>query len=296
VSEPAILNRPRPTEATPGTPPGPDAIGRCALSALREELELHPKPGLVSPGDRGAHPDMDAETFRRSLGALDGFFGEAARAGASGASFDVLRTLGMAGEQRMLAATGGVNTHRGAIFGLGLLAAAAGRLWAAGRPLAGRALSVEVSARWGMALLQELTPSLESHGSAVARRHGAGGAREEAAAGFPHVFDVALPALDGSLRRGSGRRAAAVQCLMELVAVLPDTNLLWRGGAEGLAFAQRSARRFLGAGGVHRPGWEGLAAEMHRDFTLRRLSPGGSADLLAAALLVHDLRRGAMAR
>jgi triphosphoribosyl-dephospho-CoA synthase len=261
------------------------------MAALHEELELHPKPGLVSPADSGAHADMDAGTFRRSIESLGGVFDAAALAGASGAPFGVLRALGVEAEARMLAATGGVNTHRGAIFGLGLVAAAAGRLWATGRSPSGRAVGLEVSARWGEAL-RALAPVGASHGAVVARRHGAGGARLEAAGGFPHLFDVALPALERSLRRGAGRRAAAVQCLLSLVATLPDTNLLWRGGGAGLAFAQRAARRFLVRGGVHRPGWRAEVVAMHHDFTHRRLSPGGSADLLSAALLVHQLRRG----
>jgi triphosphoribosyl-dephospho-CoA synthase len=274
----------------------PAGIGRLAVAALREELELHPKPGLVSPVDRGAHLDMDARTFHRSIGALEGFFGEAAGAGGCGAPFGELRALGVEAEERMLAATGGVNTHRGAIFNLGLISAAAGRLSADGRSLAGRAVGLEVSVRWGLALRQELPPSPASHGSAVAGRHGAGGAREEAATGFPHLFDVALPALEGCLKDGGGRRVASVQCLLSLIATLPDTNLLWRGGADGLAFAQRSARGWLDRGGVEGRGWEEALVTLHRRFTIRRLSPGGSADLLAAALLVHDLRSRAARR
>jgi triphosphoribosyl-dephospho-CoA synthase len=272
--------------------PGPGAIGRLAIAALREELELHPKPGLVSPADRGAHRDMDAGTFRQSIGALEGFFGDAAAAGGFGVRFGALRALGIAAEERMLASTGGINTHRGAIFSLGLISAAAGRLSAEGRSLAGRAIGLEISARWGCALRQELPPNPASHGSAVARRHGMTGAREEAAAGFAHLFEVALPALEASLLAGVGRRGAALQCLLSLIAALPDSNLLWRGGAGGLAFAQRSARRWLDRGGVERRGWEDELARLHRQFTVRRLSPGGSADLLAAALLVHDLRIG----
>jgi triphosphoribosyl-dephospho-CoA synthase len=91
------------------------------------------------------------------------------------------------------------------------------------------------------------------------------------------------------LARGLPRRAAAVQCLLALVAVLPDTNLLWRGGEAGLAFAQAGAAAFLAGGGVEREGWEAEALVLHRAFVERRLSPGGSADLLAAALLVHGL-------
>jgi triphosphoribosyl-dephospho-CoA synthase len=276
----------------PSAPLLPAAIGAAAVKALRDELALHPKPGLVSPVDPGAHPDMDARTFVRAIDALPAFFEAAAEAGAAKVPFTALRTLGVAAEARMLAATSGINTHRGAIFGLGLLAAAAGRLGASERTVRGAALGREVSARWGASLRAELSPDPCSHGGAVALRHGVGGARLEAANGFPHLFRVALPALQGALRRGASRRAAAAQCLLSLIATLPDTNLLWRGGAGGLAWARRSAASFLDAGGVFRAGWEAELVILHQEFTRRRLSPGGSADLLAAALLVDDLGGG----
>ncbi len=278
--------------ATVGAPrvgPGPERIGACAVAALREELETAPKPGLVSLADPGAHGDMDAATFGASLGALRGYFPAVARAGAAGAPFPALRALGLAAEEAMLAATGGVNTHRGAIFALGLLAAAAGRLAADGAPLDPAALRETVRRSFGRSIRRDLPVASMSHGSAVARRHGVGGARVEAAAGFPHLFDVALPALVGALRRGASRRAAAVEALLATIAALPDTNLLWRGGPAGLAWARAAARDLLRAGGVHRAGWEADVRVLHHAFVARRLSPGGSADLLAAALFVDRL-------
>ena len=106
-------------------------IGRAAVRALYTELALSPKPGLVSPLDSGAHDDMDMTTFMRSLFALRGYFCAIAAAGAAGADFTDLQALGMRAERRMLEATRGINTHRGAIFSLGLLAGAAG--WLQGR-------------------------------------------------------------------------------------------------------------------------------------------------------------------
>jgi triphosphoribosyl-dephospho-CoA synthase len=262
------------------------------MAALHEELALPGKPGLVSPGDAGAHSDMDAGTFFRSLLALRGSFARLARAGAEGEPFAVLRDLAVTAEARMLRATGGVNTHRGALFSLGLLAAAAGREAAAGRP-PGDALGAAVQRHFGAAL-RELPAAPESHGSRAVRLHGVAGARGEALAGFPHLFGVALPVLRSSLARGAGRRRAALQALNALVAELPDTNLLHRGGAGGLAFARRAARGFLDAGGVFAPGWPLRARAVHSAFVERGLSPGGSADLLAAALFVERLReRGA---
>jgi triphosphoribosyl-dephospho-CoA synthase len=102
--------------------------------------------------------------------------------------------------------------------------------------------------------VRRLAPAPGSHGAAVRAAHALPGAREEAALGFPHVLEVGLPALEASLRRGASRNAARVQAPFALVARLPDTNLLHRGGADGLAFARRAAAAFLLAGGVHRPG------------------------------------------
>ena len=83
--------------------------------------------------------------------------------------------------------------------------------------------------------------------------------------------------------RASGD-AARVQCCFALVAALGDTNLLHRGGPDGLAYAQRAARAFLDRGGVGAPRWRDDALRIHRAFVERRLSPGGSADLLAMTL------------
>jgi triphosphoribosyl-dephospho-CoA synthase len=292
----AISSRRRPGRDMTAPAPAPlehlaRAVDRAALAALHEELTTSPKPGLVTPADRGAHADMDAATFVASLAALRGLFAGAARLGAAGARAGELRQLGIEAEARMLLATGGVNTHRGAIFTLGLLAAAAGRLAAQGRALAPDALQAVIRDGLGPDLVAGL-PRTSSHGQAVGARHGAGGARGEAAAGLPHLFGVALPAFEACLARGAPRRAAAVECLLALVAVLPDTNLLWRGGEAGLAFARAGAAAFLARGGVQRPGWEAEAETLHRSFVARRLSPGGSADLLAATLFVHRLSAG----
>ncbi|ALC15174.1 2'-(5''-triphosphoribosyl)-3'-dephospho-coenzyme A synthase [Desulfuromonas soudanensis] len=271
--------------------PSPRSIGLAALQSLHQELSAYPKPGLVSPVDSGSHSDMDAATFFRSLFSLRGYFREIALAGMGNAPFAALKELGIAAEERMLKATRGVNTHRGAIFNLGLLAAAAGHLRNADLSLQNEALAVVVRERWGEAIRLHGTrlPRI-SHGSQVAANHGVGGALLEASSGFPHVFKVGLPALQKSLHQGADPNSAAVQCLFALMEVLPDTNLLYRGGEQGLTFAQESARAFLAAGGVHRPGWQLHAGAIHREFVALNLSPGGSADLLAATLFVYRLQ------
>ncbi len=258
-------------------------IAELAAEALLLELETWPKPGLVSHVDSGSHADMDAGTFRAGAAALRPFYARLASAGASGAGMARLRAIGIEAERAMLAATGGVNTHRGAIFALGLLCAAAGASTGCSH------LGDYVRRRWGPAILQGPIP-LHSHGTAALLRFGAGGARAQAAAGFPHVFHVGLPALRlGRALARADEPAARVQAFFALLAAVEDTNLLHRGGSEGLAHARETARRFLAEGGVGQSGWRDRAAASHRDFVARRLSPGGCADLLACTLFLDRM-------
>nr|WP_286313519.1 triphosphoribosyl-dephospho-CoA synthase [Burkholderia pseudomallei] len=118
-----------------------------------------------------------------------------------------------------------------------------------------------------------------------------GGARAEAAGGFARVYAVGVPALrDGARRARGDAEAARVHACFALIAALDDdTNLLHRGGRDGVDFAQRTAREFLAAGGVGACDWRARAAAAHRAFVARRLSPGGAADLLAMSLFVAAL-------
>ncbi len=270
-----------------------DAIGDGAARCLLRELETWPKPGLVSHVDTGSHDDMDADTFRRSASAIRPHFQQLADAAGRGCGMGRLRVIGMEAEAAMLAATSGVNTHRGAIFGLGLLCAAAGAK-AGGLVDPVLPLGAIVARLWGGSIADGPV-LLHSHGSAARRRFGAGGARAEAALGFPSVYQIGLPAL----RRGAhavpdDAEAARVEACFALIASLEDTNLLHRGGIDGLRFARRTTRYFIDAGGVRRPDWRARAQAVHESFVGRRLSPGGAADLLAMTLFV-DAQEGAYA-
>ena len=273
-------------QSLPGRALDAEQLGHLASLCLKREVGTYPKPGLVSHVDNGAHRDMDADLLCRSADTLTPFFCDLAAAGAEGAGMNRLRAIGVAAERAMLAATCGVNTHRGAIFGLGLLCAAAGYRNTVGiRKSLGRL----VSERWGEDILSGPV-SLRSHGAVAGRRYGAGGARAEAAHGFPSVYDLALPALHAAHKLAPhDEEAVRIQTCMTLIAYVNDTNLLHRGGSEGLRFAQASASGFLAAGGVGSPGWRERAADIHHAFVARNLSPGGSADLLAMALFVDRL-------
>ena len=261
----------------------PQLLGRAATLALYDELALAPKPGLVTLVDNGSHADMDAATFVRSLFALRSYFPRIAALGRDGADFGALERSGIAAEARMLAATGGVNTHRGAIFLLGLLCASAGAAVQAGQPLQPLAVRAMLQQRWGAALAARAERAPTLPGGLVARRLGLRGASQEAAAGFPVLFETAVPALAAARARGLAPHLARLDTLFHVMAVLDDSNLALRGGMEGLQHAQAAARGFLAAGGAAQADALQVAAAIGRDFVARRLSPGGAADTVAAA-------------
>jgi triphosphoribosyl-dephospho-CoA synthase len=259
------------------------AIGRAAVVALYDELALDPKPGLVSFVDSGSHSDMNAGTFLRSLFALRRYFVQATALGAEGAPFARLEAAGMEAEARMLAATHGINTHRGAVFTLGLLCAAAGAVRAEGDKLTPAVLRATLLARWGEALCERIDRGVDSQGRRAARRLGLRAAGEEAALGFPVLFEHTLPALQSARRFGLDDRRTRLHALFGAMAVLDDTTLAHRGGLEGLRYAQAAAQGFLAGGGAGHPSAIERAQHLHREFVRRRLSPGGAADMLAAA-------------
>lgn len=270
-----------------GTPLSPAAIGRAATLALHDELALSPKPGLVTLVDNGSHEDMDAHTFMRSLFALRSYFVRIAEAGHAGADFAELERCGIAAEARMLAATQGVNTHRGAVFMLGLLCAAAGAV-ARERNGAMQPAQLRVALRrhWGDALTlrRQRVPTLP--GGIATRKLGLRGASQEAALAFPVVFEVAVPALARGLARGLSPQLARLDTLFHVMAVLDDSNLAHRGGLAGLRYAQGAAQKFIDMGGAASVGALARAQAIAEDFVDRRLSPGGAADTLAAACWV----------
>ena len=279
------------------SPPSPQqerafcrAIGRLAVRSLYAELTLYPKPGLVSLVDNGSHGDMTAATFMRSLFSLRHYYILITGAGMADAPFATLRQLGIEAEQRMLAATRGINTHRGAIFCIGMLCAAIGYCRAQRIAASAPAIRAALLTQWGDALalhMQSGAPG--SHGLQAAAQHAASGAREEMTLGLPSVFEVALPALRQTLAAGRGWDHARVDALFSLMAHISDTNVYHRGGKPGAATVRLRARSFLALGGTAHPCWQDHALDSHRIFTGQRLSPGGAADLLAAACLVHEV-------
>ena len=267
------------------------AIGRAATVSLYDELALEPKPGLVSFVDAGSHVDMHAGTFLRSLFALRHYFAQAAALGAAGASFEALEALGIAAEARMMRATQGVNTHRGAIFTLGLLCASAAAAQADGAVASAATVRASLRERWGDALAQRARRRTGSNGSRAACLHGLRAAGDEAALGLPTLFEHVVPALRAARASGASDRCAKLHALFVAMAQLDDTNLVHRGGLRGLRDAQALARDFLADGGGLRADAIEQAQALHMRFVARRLSPGGAADLLAAACWMERIER-----
>jgi triphosphoribosyl-dephospho-CoA synthase len=271
----------------------PQIVGALASGALRAEAELTPKPGLVDLRGRGSHTDMDMGLMLRSCAALEPWFvalARTARDAADGTRTDVdlRRRLGLIGRQAeaaMLEATGGVNTHRGAIFNLGFLAA--------GAVHARTVAPIEVATAAGemAAVADPAARRVWSHGELARARRPGVGAAAHAASGFPVVVGVALPTLYEGRRREVEERMARIDALLATMAVLDDTCVLYRGGIDGLELIQRGAAGVLAAGGSStRLGRRRLAWLDHR-CQAERLSPGGSADVLAAALFLDLLNR-----
>lgn len=263
-------------------------VADTAVQALVSEAELAPKPGLVDPRGSSAHDDMDLQMLVNSACALGPTFKELADM-AVGRDPDVwlraqVGVAGRHGERRMLCTTGGVNTHRGALWALGLLACGAVNF-----------ADSDSIADYGaqLARLPDVTLPVsvrDSHGSVAGRRYRVSGARGEAASGFPHVR-VALDLLRSARDAGIAVAGARLHALIELIARVDDTCLLHRGGAAGLLAMQRGARRVLSEGGPDTPGGAAALAQLDREARRRRLSPGGSGDLLAAAVLLDELTR-----
>jgi len=260
----------------------PKQLDEWAISALTAEAMAWPKPGLVSPVDSGSHEDMDIQLLLAAISSLRLWFYEFARAAQAGAAFKDLAAIGRAAEAVMMRATDGVNVYRGAIFNLGLLVSSAA--------ISSDASDVPclVARRWGPSILLHRAPN-SYHGEQLRARLGTGGALQEAASGFPTLTQYVLPAFLQAKARGYSEERALIAGLMLSIQNLEDTNLLWRGGPKGLAWAQQQAVAFHREGGVNREDWRQVLTQIHSRFIERRLSPGGSADIASCALFLSRL-------
>jgi len=255
-----------------------ERLADLAVDALIDEADLSPKPALVDRRGNGAHSDLHLGLMHASALSLWPAFKDMAEAAQQLARIDLplreaLGRSGREGERAMLATTGGVNTHRGAIWALGLLVAAA-----ALEPDSRAAGSVALRAA-RLALLEDRhAPRPLSHGAQVAQRYGVGGAREEAQQGFPAVLQWGLPQLRRSRARDHGEQNARLDALLAIMTRLADTCVLYRAGEAGLQAMQDGARAVLEAGGSASLAGRRRLHQLDLQLLTLNASPGGAAD------------------
>lgn len=255
-----------------------DRVAGLCVRALLYEVAVTPKPGLVDRHNSGAHKDMHFFTFLDSASTLWPYFRACVQTGLRAkrpdGAFDALRYPGMLAEDEMLRATGGINAHKGAIFSLGILAGALGLRWAQGLPFDAEAVCALGAEMTQKALLGE-----------IAAKEGPGGARAEAASGFPSALRVGLPALKRALGEGLSLDEAGAYALCALMGAVEDANVLRRGGAARAAALRDAAQTLLAGFSLAR------MREMDAELIAAGLSPGGCADLLAVSFLLWFLEK-----
>ena len=265
-----------------------ERIGRLACDALLREAALSPKPGLVDAENNGAHKDMEVALLLTSAGVLEPYFVMFAGQGMREANLSpegrlcTIRADGMEAEKAMLAATSGVNTHKGALFLLGVLCYSAGYCFANG------AFSAQDVCEVGAKLCKGITAELGKDAGRAFARYGARGARGESEDGFPHVC-MSLEVYAQARANGAVENDAWLLALLHLIASIEDANVLARcGEATALELRQRAgelAKRYP-AGGTS------LTDEIRaldRDCMAWNASPGGAADLLACAMFLETI-------
>ncbi len=270
-------------------------VGAWAVQSLLWELSTTPKPGLVDCRNNGSHKDMDLFLFGRSAAALASYFPRCVQLGREYRDhspedlFEALRFLGRQAEAQMLRATKGVNTHKGAVFSLGLLCAAAGRLGPGASP---KEICEEAALLCRETLDRELrdltqqTP--QTKGDALYLSHGISGARGQAMRGFPTVLNTGLPVLEKGLALGYDLHRAGSAALLAMLAQEPDTCLISRSSIHRYEILQQELRHLLDTEPY--PATETLKA-LDDSFIREDLSPGGCADLLAVCYFLMELRQ-----
>lgn len=265
---------------------GADSLGCLAGDCLIDEVNLTPKPGLVDQRGSGAHADLTLVMMEASARALVPMFSRIAQVSWGREPDAALRReigrIGREGEAVMMKTTGGVNTHRGAIWTLGLLSAGC----AVCRLEGGASDWVRAAGILARTRDDGYTEKGLSHGARVKQLYRVGGAKEEAQAGFPHIMEWGLPMLRKSRDEGLGEDESAINALLAIMVSLSDTCVLSRGGLQGLELLQDGARKSLRAGGMRTPLGQAAYRELDEQLQTQGLSPGGAADLLAGTFFI----------
>lgn len=270
-------------------------VGQYLTQAILLEVSTHPKPGLVTRLSNGAHKDMSIFTFMMSSAVLSKAFNDLqdigqAHRGTLAELFCKLRSYGVGAEAELLRVTKGVNTQRGILFAGGIVSAVSG--YAMNMGLSRDALLPlikEMAAGLVARELKNLDHAAMTAGEKLYYKYGITGIRGEVENGFPSVVNYGLPALEDAFDKGATINDALVHALISLMTVVEDSNVIWRTDYDTLLEVQRIAKNILNLGSVFTEKGRMAIAETERYFLQRRISPGGSADLLSVTITLYLL-------
>ena len=270
-------------------------VGQYLTQAILLEVSTHPKPGLVTRLSNGAHKDMSIFTFMMSSAVLSKAFNDLqdigqAHRGTLAELFCKLRSYGVGAEAELLRVTKGVNTQRGILFAGGIVSAVSG--YAMNMGLSRDALLPmikEMAAGLVARELKNLDHAAMTAGEKLYYKYGITGIRGEVENGFPSVVNYGLPALEDAFDKGATINDALVHALISLMTVVEDSNVIWRTDYDTLLKVQRIAKNILSLGSVFTEKGRMAIAETERYFLQRRISPGGSADLLSVTITLYLL-------
>jgi triphosphoribosyl-dephospho-CoA synthase len=261
------------------------------VDSLLEEVRLTPKPGLVDSHNNGSHHDLTLRLMESSALSLEETFFEMAMASFEKRPTRHLRerlaAIGRHGEQQMLAATGQVNTHKGAIWVLGLLTGAAAIHLTPTSRVAASIPDLLTTAGAIASFEDRYKPPTATNGDQVRRSFHIRSAREEAAAGFPSLQQTALPAWTTFANEPEPIRRLNV--LLALMSVVDDTCILHRSNMKVLKQVRQQAAAIISKGGMGIGSNAGSYRKLDRFVTDQWVSPGGSADLLAATIFLNKI-------
>ena len=295
----------------------PYIIAHLATQALQAELDTTPKPGLVDKDNNGAHRDMDHALMQLSINTLHPYFVRLAFLGFADTlpSHTVIRDAGIEAEKAMLEATNGVNTHKGALFSMGLAVVAAAyeeKKAAANKEVRGKEREEEYLSSLQLtikALAASFPDTSGTHGSKAKQLSNGTttikGALDNAREGYEKLFAEWLPFYNE--RRKSHDAHALHKTLLRIMCDLDDTNVIYRTNVATAEEVKQEARALLASFE------EAYAAEdkekcasaieekcasaellalkdMDRRYTERNISPGGAADMLSLTVFIGSIQ------
>ncbi len=270
-------------------------IGELAVQAMLYEILTYPKPGLVSPINSGAHSDMDYYKFIDSTTALIKFMLLFSKEGYSNKSHDeifkAIRYIGIEAEKEMFLKNSGINTHKGMLFIMGITVAAVSKTLYEKQGFKSIQNNIKAMTK-GITEKDfkdiNLKKSL-SHGEKLYLEYGIKGVREEVEKGLPLVFNYSLPFYEkNNLLLHKDR---IVNTLIGIMQYCDDTTILYRHSVETLKEVKTRSKHILNLGGMCKEEGREEIKSLEEDFIKRKISPGGSADLLAVTIFLEEIKK-----